>query len=292
MIKAAVVLVLLMAITAGCSKNNREPISATGNYSSPIKIGYPEGSPELGIISRMPGMLRLAADDGEDFVNGVIEVDKEEWFPTTRVEGARVSLIQEAKKIGNNEEPDNTWKLKASDRRPFILKIENGEAEGHWNLSGMPITELYANLGAAKNAFTFDEVNPQIMERCEIKCGAGETIIEGILNAACESMTIAAGGGDLTMRFRGMTTIANPQTKILPGDGKITLSTPESIPLRFTVAGRNQVIPNGNIIIVPGESGTMVYETPSCGITGAKAIEVEIGSGDANIYLDSTAAQS
>ena len=83
--KPSTLLVLLMAITAGCSGNNREPISATENYSSPIKIGYPEGSPELEIISRMPGMLRLAADDGEDFVNGIIEVDKEEWFPKTRV---------------------------------------------------------------------------------------------------------------------------------------------------------------------------------------------------------------
>ena len=156
----------------------------------------------------------------------------------------------------------------------------------------MPITELYADLGAAKNAFTFDQVNPQVMQQCEIKCGAGETIIEGILNAACESMTNCRGGGDLTMRFRVVTTTATPQIRILPGEGKITLSTPESIPLRFTVAGRNQVIPNGNIVIVPGESGTMVYETPSCSNTGAKVIEVEIGSGDANIYLESTAAQS
>jgi len=97
-------------------------------------------------------------------------------------------------------------------------------------------------MGTAKNAFTFDEVNPDIMQKCEFVCGTGDVIAEGILNAACRNMVIKAGQGNLTLRFGGKEILQDLNVMIQAGTGTINVNVSQDIPVRITVTGRNQVI--------------------------------------------------
>jgi hypothetical protein len=146
---------------------------------------------ELSLFSELPGMIRLIGYSGSDFVTGTVLVSNHDLMPKIEENSNKVNLIQMCKtKIVDSQNLTNLWKLRVSDNQPFHLDIHNEQSEGHWNFSGLPITDLNADLGVAKNAFTFDEANPTVMRKLEFVCGTGEVVAEGILNAACQNMVI------------------------------------------------------------------------------------------------------
>lgn len=180
-----------------------EPTQAT-TYEIPVTVAYPESPVELNLVSELPDMIRLIGYSGSDFVTGKVKVSNRDWIPQNEKNGNEVSLVQTAKtKVADSQDLTNLWKLRVGDRQPFRLEISNKQAKGHCNFSGLPIIDLYAELGAAKNAFPFDEPNPTVMQKCELHYGTGNVVAEGILNSACRDMVIEAGKGSLNLRFGG-----------------------------------------------------------------------------------------
>jgi hypothetical protein len=234
-------------------------------------------------------MIRLAGYNSSDFVSGTVQVSNREWIPQTETTGGRVSMVQTAiTEPVNSRDLTNLWKLRVGDSQPFRLEIHNGQAEGHWNLSGLPITDLYAELGEAKNAFTFDEPNPTVMQKCELHCETGEVVVEGILNAVCLRMVVEAGSGSLTLRFAGKEILQDLKAAIHAGTGTTSITLSPDTPSRITVAGGGHVIRGEGVIKLDSDGNNSVYETPSYSRRGiqSKTLEISISGGSGAIYLN------
>ncbi len=263
-----------------------EPTQAT-IYEIPVTVAYPEAPVELNLVSELPGMMRLIGYSGGEFVTGTVQVSNRDWIPNIEKSGSKVNLVQTAKtKVSDSQELTNLWKLRVSDNEPFSLVIRNGQAEGHWNLSGLPITNLYAELGTTKNAFTFDELNPTVMQKCELHCGTGDVVAEGILNAACQNMVIEAGKGNLTLRFGGKEILQDLNVIIKAGGETISVSVLPDIPTSITVGGGNQVIVGDDIFRTDGSSSGSSYTTASYRDTLSKTVHISISSGSCTVYLN------
>lgn len=272
-------------IFCACSPAGTAPAPNT-TFETPFTIAYPGATAELSIVSDLPGMLRLVGYSGSDFVNGTVQVSNRDWTPKIEIKDGKVSLVQAKIKAADSQNSTNLWKLRVSDNQSFRLDIRNSQAEGHWNFSGLPITDLYAELGTAKNAFTFDEPNPTIMRQCELRCSTGDVILEGILNAACQNMVIKALKGSLTLRFGEKEILQNLKVTIEGGAGTINISVPGDVPARVTVTGKNQVNPGDGISKVESKGSVNTYETAIYPETPSKAIEISILGGSGIIYLN------
>lgn len=284
-------LVIIVFILSGVIFTACSPVAVTTEsapaktYETPIAMPYPTSPVELSLFSDLPGMIRVIGYSGNDFVTGTIQVSNQDWMPKIEESSGKVSITQTSKVV-DSQDLTNLWKLRVSDNRPFRLDIRNGQSEGHWNFSGLPITDLYADLGVGKNAFTFDETNPNVMQKWEFVCGTGDVIAEGILNAACRNMVIEAGKGNLTLRFGGKEILQDLNVTIQAGTGTINISISPDIPARITVAGRNQVILGNGMIKLDVAGNSNIYQTPSYHDVQDKAVKINISGGSGTIYLN------
>jgi hypothetical protein len=277
-------LALTGVLLASCASVVENHVNQGETYETLTTIAYAGTPVSLALVSNIPGMMRLIGYSGSDFITGTFTVSNQDWMPKTEQNGGKASLVQTVRsKVTDSNSLTNLWKLRVSDSQPFILEIDNARAEGHWNLSGLPITGLQADLGTAKNAFTFDEPNPTVMQTCSLRCSNGEVIVEGILNAVCQNMTIVAGKGSLTLRFNGKVLLQSLRVNITAADGDINITISPDIPILITLAGKCSVVP-GEGILRSEDTGNS-YETESYEDNG-KTIEIAISGGSGTIYLN------
>jgi hypothetical protein len=275
---AAVMAVLFLS---GCSKaiSIPETIPATAQ-KVPICLDYPLPPAQLRLVSDLPGMMRLAGYSGDNFVSGGVDTSNQDWTPQIERGDHQVALIQRAgTPVKANQDFQNLWKLLVSDSQPFQLEIVNQKAEGHWNLSGLPVTHLRVEAGDAKNAFTFDEANPGLMQSCEIYGSSGEVVLEGILNAGCKEIFIEAGEGPLILRLNGKELSQDLQVGIDGGGGPIKIEVMREAAARFTINSHTSVIPGEGLVKIANHGESRVYETSSYNQSGVKKIDISI-SGD------------
>lgn len=258
-------------------------------HVAPVNIVYPPHAPiGLAIVSELPGMIRLIGYSGSDFVTGTVEVSDDDWVPITETGDSRVTLLQRAgKDVIDSQDCTNLWRLRVSDSEPLQLEICNQRAEGHWNLSGLPITSFSAEVGSAKNAFTFDQPNPTIMHSCTFNCGSGELVVEGILNAACQDMAVESGEGSLTLRFGGKRLLQDMKVSIQASTGAINITLLPEIPTRITLTEHNPVVTGDGILRLDGTNHP-VYTTTSYTERLGGTIKVSISGGPGVIYLNPT----
>jgi hypothetical protein len=278
----------VVVLVTGCSPaaevTEQEPAAT---YTIPVSAAYPETAPELSIISSLPGMIRLVGCSDSEFVTGTIEISDKRWSPEIEKNDSKITLAQRViLKAVDTRDLTNLWKLRVSDNQPFRLEIQNARAEGHWNFSGLPITSLFAESGTTKNAFTFDEINPAVMQLCDIHCGDGDVIVEGILNAVCENMAVQAGTGSLTLRFGGKTLVKSLKVLIDAGTGVININIPPDVPAHVTIDGNSMVIPGSNITKLIGSGSTSIYQTESYQTTDGNTLEITISGGSGILYLN------
>jgi hypothetical protein len=287
-IKLAIIVQVAVLTAASCSPGNHSttPVTTVA-YKVPISVEYPrETPPRLILQSGLPGMIRLIGDNGSDFISGTIEVGDLDWAPASENKGNIVSLIQAAGTVNQNlTNISNLWKLRVSDKTAFALEIHNLHAEGHWNLSGLPITELYAESGTAKNAFTFDQPNPAVMQRAEFTGNSSPVVIEGILNAACREMVVRGGAGELTLRFGG-TLVEKGQVSVQTGAGPVKITVSPDTPVRIIIAGTHPVSAGEGLIRQDSENQKLVFETAVYQENLDKTLEIEITGTTTKVYLN------
>ncbi len=231
-------------------------------------------------------MMRLIGDSSRDFVTGTIEVTDRGWAPVATASGHTVSLVQECITSPDNLiEITNLWKLRVSDKAAFSLEIHNPQAEGHWNLSGLPITGLYAALGTVKNAFTFDQTNPVVMQRAEFQANSGPLVIEGILNAACREMVVRGGAGELTIRFGGKLSVSC-RASVQTGAGPVKISVSPDTPARIVITGSHVVATEEGLIRQGIDSDREIFETAAYQANPDKVLEIEINGTPTQVFLN------
>ena len=234
-IAIALLPLLILALALSCQAG---PNTTAGQVMSEkqLSIAYPAQNPTLKLDCRAPGMQRLIGDSGEQFVSGSVQYNREVLAPLVKISENTVTISQNNIADSDASDPNlvNLWKLKVADQKAFALDISNLAAEGHWNLSGLPITSLTLRAGRAKNALTTDQPNPTTMNNFRLNCSSGEVIVEGILNSKCQNLRIAGGSGNLTLRFNGQYAGTDLKVSIDGGTGLVRLALPVDIPARLT----------------------------------------------------------
>jgi hypothetical protein len=282
--------VILIAACAPIAVTTSSVSSATTTatiFNLPISAAFPDSPAQLKIDSDLPGMIRVIGSSGAEFVIGTVQLSNQDWMPVIGYSNHETAIAQTTKtRVTINDASANLWKLRVSDSQPFSLIIRNMAAEGHWNFSGLPITSLAAEMGKARNAYTFDEVNPGTMQNCHFVCGDGEVIAEGILNAVCKEMVIEAGKGPLTLRFGGKELLQEMKVNITSGSGAVSISISPDIPARITVSGKNQISIGEGWLLQSSSGSSRVYQTPVFKNTIGKAIDISISNSASPVFLN------
>lgn len=275
-------LLLLMPFAAACAPDVGD--TAVSSYYQPVSIAHPESSAELELMSDVSGMIRLIGYSGSEFISGMVEVGTLKWVPEIEETDSKISLVQTSDyQPSDSQNLVNLWKLSVSDSKPFRFTVRNLRAEGHWNFSGLPITDLVTEFGDAKNAITFDEPNLAVMKNWEIVCGKGDVTAEGILNAACQNLRIKAGTGTTTLRFGGKELLHSIEVSVTADTGVIAVFVPPDIPACFTITGECPVMTGEGIARKSATVyETMIYQNGN----GNKVISVSISGGTGTIYLN------
>jgi len=121
----------------------------------------------------------------------------------------------------------NDWEVWLTKEIPLSLRIEAGAFSGDFDLSGLSLTSLEMRTGAARSTVSFEEPNPQKLERIEIETGASEFDLLGLGYANFEEMTFKGGLGRYTLDFAGPLN-RSAEVRIETGVSEVTIIAPES----------------------------------------------------------------
>ena len=119
---------------------------------------------------------------------------------------------------------------------PTALKVEAGATESTFRLGGLPLTRFTVETGASETEITFDEPNPAVMERLEIRLGAASLEARQLGNAAAETIVVEGAVGEATLDFTGRWT-RDAEARVKMGLGSLTLRIPENLGVRIHKRG-------------------------------------------------------
>jgi len=121
----------------------------------------------------------------------------------------------------------NDWEVWLTRQIPLSLRIEAGAFSGDFDLSGLRLANLEMRTGAARSTVSFEEPNPQELERIEIETGASEFDILGLGYANFEEMAFKSSLGRYTLDFTGPLN-RSAEVRIETGISQVTIIVPES----------------------------------------------------------------
>lgn len=121
----------------------------------------------------------------------------------------------------------NDWEVRLTREIPLSLRIEAGAFGGDFDFSGLRLTDLEMRTGAARSTISFEEPNPQELERIEIETGASEFDLLGLGYANFEEMTFKSSLGRYTLDFTGPFN-RSAEVRIETGISQVTITVPES----------------------------------------------------------------
>lgn len=121
----------------------------------------------------------------------------------------------------------NDWEVWLTKKIPLSLRIEAGAFSGDFDLSGLRLNNLEMRTGAARTIVSFEEPNPQELERIEIETGASEFDLLGLGYANFEEMTFKSGLGRYTLDFAGPLN-RSAEVRIETGVSQMTIIVPKS----------------------------------------------------------------
>lgn len=97
----------------------------------------------------------------------------------------------------------NDWRVKLTDALPMTVAMDMGAAEADIDFTGLQITDLDMDIGAADARLWWDKPNPVSMREMKIDCGASSFKMSGIGNANFEYLDFEGGVGSFDLDFTG-----------------------------------------------------------------------------------------
>lgn len=272
--------VLSFAVWADRRKEVYKEIDLKSEKSLTVRIEF--GAGEL-YLSRSNSTKMLQADVSYDpgHSDFVCEYDeskeKGELYLGTDLEESEGLYL-------DDQEDENWWDLKFTDKIPIDFRIDIGAAESELDFTGLKIKDLDLNIGAAKGVITFRKPNPETISRISIDAGASKLEMEGLSNANFKRMDFDGGVGDFTLDFSGQIN-HRAFVQIDMGLGHLTLLLPKDIGVR--VESKDSIL--SALSITKGEFDEIeedVWVNDKYGETeGELNIEIEIGLGGVDIEL-------
>jgi len=232
---------------------------------------------ELTRMTISMGAGRLEINGGAaGLVEGSIQYNVPEWKPTVNHQGNELSITQ-GTNVGNKLPPENItndWNLKLG-QSPIDLTINAGAYDSQLDLSGVALTNLAINDGAANGKVVFNSPNPEIMQHLSYKTGASAIKLTGLGNANFSEMNFSGGAGDYTLDYSGklsreghvtISSGASQVNVIIPKDMNCVVTLTGSI---NDVASTGEWSASGNTYTHQGQ-GPILYITASLSVGSLK----------------------
>ena len=102
-----------------------------------------------------------------------------------------------------DRDEESELRIGLSTRVPMDLTIDLGAAAGVADLTGMRLTSLHVNGGAAELEVRIDSLNPVSMRSLDMDVGAATMRVQGLANANTGDISADLAAGDLTLDFDG-----------------------------------------------------------------------------------------
>lgn len=194
-----------------------------------------------------------------------------------------VTIVQEKRKHRFDYDSDDArWTISLSRDFTYDMDLDIGFAECRTDLSGLPISNLRVDVGAAEGMIEFDQANPEKMESLDIDAGAGEFDFVGLGYANAENYIFDGGAGEFSLDFEGFTE-GYHYANIDIGVGEVTIELPEDLPVHIEAdeGWFNELNIHGRDF---DEVDDGVYETENFdkGNFGLE-LELDVGMGEATI---------
>jgi hypothetical protein len=208
-----------------------EVLSGEATADKPVKVELRMGAGELKLQSGADGLAQ-----------GEIEYNVPDWKPTITNRDGKLIIEQGQTKDhslswlpGRDNEIVNNWDLKLG-QAPMALDVAAGAYKGTLDLSGLHLRQLTISDGASDSEVTFDEANPEVMDKFTYSTGASSVKLNGLGYANFKDLTFKGGAGDYKLNFDGELQ-QDATVEISAGMSSIQIDIPSGQNAKVTVSG-------------------------------------------------------
>jgi hypothetical protein len=219
----ALLLLIAVSVTAGRLGKDTKRIEAHGAERVEVNIDFAMGE------------ITIDSEDQSDVA--VIELDYDprqvdydiEYVARNDQGFLDIESIQRRKRDLDSE--DNLLGVTLSTRYPMELVLDAGACDAEFDFTGIPLTDLDMDIGAASGRIEFGRPNPVRLERFDVDAGASSVEFESLGNANFEVFNFSGGAGSFDLDLRGE---YNGESRVMidVGVGSADIIVPEDIPVR------------------------------------------------------------
>ncbi len=240
-----------------------EPAPST---SEPVIVELKLGAAELTITP-----------DAKSLVEGKVTYNVLDWEPVVERESNRVTISQTTDGVNGlpTKNIRNEWDLALNNNTPIDLRLATGAYKGNIDLSGMTITNLRVEDGAADSTIKFDKPNQTTLERLDYTTGASTVTLLGLGNANIKDMRMTTGAGTYKLDFSGELQ-QDTDVVIEAGVSTITIIIPEGTKAEVRVNGGLKTVNTRGTWTNDGST----YSTDGSGNTISFDINMNLGTLD------------
>ena len=259
-----------------------------------FEVPYPSGSrARLELIFGARGQVCVCRGAEDTLVAGTVEYDVEEWKPEVQHAGETVRVLQAlrpAESIKSSSGSTNKWYIEIGRKHPVALEVAATAKikQGYWDLGGLPLTQLRMAFSDGHHVITFGVPNPEEMESLELRTGASDVHVEGLLNARFKRMDVKSHGGSIMLRFSGQSLSHDAQIKIVGAARNMSIFVARGVPTRVKTLGLGVVRTSGEFVRNSGHPIlSRVYSSPAYEKTQGPRLDLDISLGFGIITLAS-----
>jgi hypothetical protein len=232
-------LVVVLVTTACGFTINLPKISVTPgpDVIDQIKVEKPDVDRPVSLaLAFGAGEIKLAPGSGTMLVSGTATYNMPDFKPLVTVDGPDVRIEQgksTVRGIPNFDGLKNIWDLKLGST-PMDLKISAGAYKAEYDFSGLALTSLTVNDGAADVKMKFSAPNPSKMDILRYETGASNVTLTGLGNANFNTLIFKSGAGNYTLDFTGSLQ-RDATISLESGLSNVTFIIPKGTPAKLTV---------------------------------------------------------
>ncbi len=224
----AVVAGLSAAAAAGPVKTENKTVERQGETSLLALVEFGAGSLEL-----HQGAPDLLLDATVTYDRRYVDVYLDS---SRRSDRGILELASDVDVNGRVHKLTNEWDVGLNPEIPLELELEVGAAEARIDFTGLALTRLDMDIGAADAEVWWDSPNPERLEEITIDCGAASLHMEGLGFANFEYLDFDGGMGSFELDFTGPWS-RSAEAHIDIGMGSLDLIIPEDIGVRIETDG-------------------------------------------------------
>ena len=126
----------------------------------------------------------------------------------------------------------NDWSVGLAEGVPLELDLDLGAVDAELDLSGLSISDLQLDVGAADCLILWDQPNPEEIRDLDIQTGASSLRVEGLGHAHFSRLRFDGGLGEFELDFSGEWA-QSAEASFEVGLGELTLLVPANIGVRI-----------------------------------------------------------